>query len=77
MSFWVDTLRILVRDVLESSGPGSEIRIQVRDSDGFWRDHSVVSANSDSVQNTLLATESATRRPVRSIDHSGRIVGFH
>lgn len=76
MSWWVDTLRILVRDVLRSSRPGSEVKIQVRDSDGIWRDHSFVSGNSESVQGRLRATGSATGQQVRAVDHSGRMVDF-
>lgn len=76
MSLWVDTLRILVRDVLRSSGPGSEVKIHVRDSDGLWRDHSFVSGNPESVRETLRATESATGRPVRAIDETGRLCDF-
>lgn len=77
MSLWVDTLRILLKDVLRSSGPESEVRIQVRDKDGFWRDHSSTSANPESVQGAVRATESAARQPIRAVDHSGRLLDFH
>lgn len=77
MSLRVNTLRILVKDVLRSSGPGSEVRIQVRDKGGFWRDHSSTSANPESVLGIVRATESATWQPVRAIDHSGRLLNFH
>lgn len=36
MSLWVEVLRILVRDVLESSGPGSEVRIPIQDKGDLW-----------------------------------------
>lgn len=55
MSLWVDTLRILVSDVLRSFGPGSGVKIQIRDRDGLWRDHSQSSGNSESIQETLRA----------------------
>lgn len=76
MSLWVDTLRILVSDVLRSFGPGSGVKIQVRDRDGFWRDHSQSSRTSESIQETLRATESATGKPVRAVDAAGRLVDF-
>lgn len=77
MSHWVDTLRILLRDVLRSSEPRSEVRIQVRDKDGFWRDHSFSSANPESVQGAVQATESATQKSIRAVDHSHRLLDFH
>ena len=76
MSLWVDTLRILVSDVLRSFGPGSEVKIQIRDRDGFWRDHSQSSGTPEGVQETLRVTESATGRPVRAVDAVGRLVDF-
>lgn len=76
MSLWVDIPQAIIQDVLRSSGPGSEIRIQVRDTSGLWREHSAVSDNPESVQGGLRATESATRQPVRATDVSGRMVDF-
>ena len=76
MSLWVDTLRILISDVLRSLGPGSGVKIQIRDRDGFWRDHSQSSGTSEGIQETLRAIESATGRPVRAVDATGRLVDF-
>lgn len=76
MSLWVDTLRILVSDVLRSFRPGSGVKIQIRDRDGFWRDHSQSSGTAEGIQESLRATESATGRPVRAVDAAGRLVDF-
>lgn len=76
MSLWVDILRIIFRDVLESFGPGSGVKIQVRDRDGLWRDHAQTNGTSEGVQENLRATESATGRPVRAVDAAGRLVDF-
>jgi len=76
MSLWVDTLRILLSDVLRSFGPGSGVKIQIRDQDGLWSDHSLSSGTSEGIQETLRATESATGRPVRAVDAAGRLVDF-
>ena len=76
MPLWVETLRILLSDVLRSFGPESGVKIQIRDRDGFWRDHSPSSGTSEGIQETLRATESATGRPVRAIEGIGRLVDF-
>jgi hypothetical protein len=76
MSLWVDTLRILLSDVRRSFGPGSEVKIQIRDRDGFWRDYSQSSGTPEGIQETLRATESATGRRARAVDAEGRLVDF-
>lgn len=61
MSLWVDTLRILLKDVLRSSGPESEVRIQVCDKDGFWIG-AVTESHSDSVSASALRVVERHRR---------------
>lgn len=61
MSLWMDTLRILLKDVLRSSEPESEVKIQAGDEDGFWIG-SVTECHSDPVSASALRVVERHRR---------------
>lgn len=76
MGFWLEVLEEVAASI--GAAKSSDVKIQIRQpSDGFWRDFSFVSRNTESVQNGIqLAASSYPAADVRAIDKHGEMVDF-
>jgi hypothetical protein len=75
----VEILTVALSDVLRSSKPPSEVRIEIRmpGDEQTWTGHSLSLGNSDSIQGSLrLAKLSFPGCVTRAVDESGRVMDF-
>lgn len=75
MGFWLEVLRAAASIGTTNS---SDVKIQIRQpNDGFWRDFSSVSSNTESVQSGVqLAASVYPDADVRAVDKEGGMVDF-